>query len=110
MPAITTTSPGRAALKASRMAAGLPVEAPKPPTVDVTLNLVGTATTDAEVSSYMAALQKSPLLTGVMLLYSEEFSKNKGDAPVRRFNLEMHINPDADLRGNVAVVEAAPKN
>jgi hypothetical protein len=93
--------------KARRAEQGLP--AAKAPTMDVTVDLVGTAATDADVSAYMAALQKSPLLTGVTLLYSEEFRKNKEDPALRRFNFEMHINPEAGLRvGGVAT--ALPKN
>jgi Tfp pilus assembly protein PilN len=82
----------------------------KPPAVDVTMTLTGTAPTEAEVAAYMSALQKSPLLTGVALLYTEQYQKNKEDAPMRRFNLEMHLNPDADLRSGGTVVNAAPKN
>jgi Tfp pilus assembly protein PilN len=81
----------------------------KAPAVDVTINLVGTAPTDAEVAAYMSALQKSPLLTGVSLLFSEDFAKNKDDKPLRKFSVEMHIDPSADLRGGT-LVEAAPKN
>jgi Tfp pilus assembly protein PilN len=82
----------------------------KPPAVDVTMTLMGTAPTDAEVAAYMTALQKSPLLTGVALLYSEEYRKNKDDVPMRRFNVEMHLKADADTRGGGTVVNALPKN
>ena len=82
----------------------------KPPPTDVTVTLTGTAPTDADVAAYMTALQKSPLLTGVALLYSEEYRKSKEDKPMRRFNVEMHLNPDADMRREGAVANAAPKN
>jgi Tfp pilus assembly protein PilN len=95
--------------KARRAADGTPPDT-RPPALDVTLTLTGTAPTDADVAAYMTALQKSPLLAGVALLYSEEYKKNKEDAAVRRFNVEMHLNPDADLRSNGAVVSASPKN
>ena len=78
--------------------------------MDVTLTLTGTAPTDADVASYMTVLQKSPLLAGVALLYSEEYKKNKEDPVLRRFNVEMHLNPDADLRSGGSVVTASPKN
>jgi hypothetical protein len=59
----------------------------------------------------MSALQHSQLLNGVTLLFSEEMKKDKDSAPVRKFNLEFHINPDADLRGtSTPLVEASPKN
>jgi Tfp pilus assembly protein PilN len=82
----------------------------KLPSVDVSVTLTGTAPTDADVAAYMTALQKSPLLAGVALTYSEEFKKTKDDPAMRRFNVEMHINPNADLRAGGTVVTAAPKN
>jgi Tfp pilus assembly protein PilN len=96
--------------RAARAAQGLPVEAPKPPPVDVTVNLIGTAPSDAEVSAYMANLQKSSLLVGVTLLYSEEYRKTKEDAAVRRFSLDMRINPSADTNQGGTVVDAGIKN
>lgn len=92
--------------KARRLEQGLPVS--KPAAVDVTLSLTGTAPTDADVSQYMAALQKSPLLSGVTLLYSEEYKKTKDDPALRRFSFEMHVSPDADLRSG-SVVDARPE-
>jgi Tfp pilus assembly protein PilN len=94
--------------KARQKELGLPDA--KPPAVDVSLTLTGTAPTDADVSAYMSALQKSQLLTNVTLLFSEEFKKNKDENAVRRFCFEMHVNPDADLRGGGPVVDAMPKN
>jgi len=70
----------------------------------------GSAPTDADVAAYMTALQKSPLLDGVSLTYSEEFKKEKDNITMRRFNIEMRINPDADLRTGGSVVTATPKN
>jgi Tfp pilus assembly protein PilN len=92
--------------KARRAEQGMPIV--KPAAVDVTLNLMGTAPTDADVSQYMAALQKSPLLTGVTLLFSEEFKKNKEDVALRRFSFEMHVSPDADRRQS-PVADARPE-
>jgi Tfp pilus assembly protein PilN len=92
--------------KARRAEQGLP--AVKPSAVDVTMTLMGTAPTDADVSQYMAALQKSPLLTGVTLLFSEEYKKNKDDAALRRFSFDMHVSPDADLRHS-PVADARPE-
>jgi Tfp pilus assembly protein PilN len=101
--------PAQSDLDKARRAASGESFAYHPPTADVTINLTGTAPTDSEVASYMSSLQKSPLLTGVSLLFSEEYKKGKDDKSVRKFSVEMHINPDADLRGGT-LVEAAPKN
>lgn len=98
--------------RAQRVAQGLPDSAAKPPDLDVTVNLVGTAPTDKEVGEYMSALHDSPLLTDVKLLYSEEFKtgKDKDEASVRKFNVEMHINPAADLRNASPVADADLKD
>ena len=75
-------------------------EIPKPPVMDVTMILMGTAPTDSEVAAYMASLQKSDILTGVALMFSEEYRKDKEAPAVRRFSVEMHVDPNADLRGS----------
>jgi Tfp pilus assembly protein PilN len=89
--------------KARRAQEGVAPEAVKPPQVEVSIDLVGTAPTDQEVAAYMSALQKSELLSDVNLLFSEEYRRpaaaNEVVEPVRRFHVEMHINPAADLRG-----------
>jgi hypothetical protein len=74
------------------------VEVPKPPAMDVTIVLTGTAPTDADVAAYMAKLQDCPILTGVALMFSEAFKREKEAPELRKFSLEMHLNPDADLR------------
>jgi hypothetical protein len=98
--------------KARRAQEGLPPEAIKPAVVDTAFDLVGIAPTDAEVAQYMNALQKSDLLSDVNLLFSEEWvkpgeDKEKGEK-LRRFHVEMKINPNADLRG-VSVAGAGPE-
>jgi hypothetical protein len=98
--------------KNRRIAEGLPLETPKPPVLEVSVDLVATAPTDAEVATYMSALQKSNLLMGVNLLFSEEFRKvARQDAPpeiMRKFHVEMKIDPKADLRPGGATADAAP--
>jgi Tfp pilus assembly protein PilN len=92
--------------KARRAEQGVPVI--KPANVDVLMTLTGTAPSDADVSQYMTSLQKSPLVTGVTLLFSEEFQKIKEDPVLRRFSFEMHVSPDAELRAG-SVVDARPE-
>ena len=79
----------------------------KPVKMDVILTLMGTALTNADVSAYMSALQKSPLLTDVVFQFSEEFRKTKDDPVLRRFSFEMHLNPDGDPKAE-SVVTAVP--
>lgn len=65
-----------------------------PPIVEVMVT--GMAPTDGHVATFIESLGKSRLLSDVNLMYSEEFKHN--DTPLRRFKVEMKINPSADLR------------
>jgi hypothetical protein len=87
--------------KAKRQQEGLPPEAAKPPVREVTVNLISVAQSDADVAKYIAALSKSPLLSDVNLLFSEEFKvgvKENEKKSIRKFHVEMRIAPHADLR------------
>jgi Tfp pilus assembly protein PilN len=97
--------------KAKRQAEGLPPEAVKPPQVEVSLDLYATAPTDSEVAAYMTALKKSNLLVDVNLLYSEEYKRAGDDKadPVRKFHVEMKLDPAADLRGTGTMASAVPE-
>ncbi len=71
------------------------------PQLEVSLDVMGLAPSDGQVAAYIAALSKSPLLSDVNMLFSEECKKGTGDAVtvVRKFRVEMKVNPQADLRG-----------
>jgi Tfp pilus assembly protein PilN len=100
--------------KAKRQQDGLPPEPEKPPEFEFTLNLIGTAPADGQVAAYISALGKSKLLSDVNLLFSEEYKRGEGDAKevLRRFHVEMKINPAADLRrvGEATLTAADPVN
>ncbi len=66
-----------------------------PPEREVTIELTGVAQTDGHLANFIAALGKSPMLTDVNLIYTEE-AKIK-DRIMRKFNLEMKINQNANL-------------
>ncbi|MGN6367224.1 MAG: PilN domain-containing protein [Phycisphaerae bacterium] len=98
--------------KKKREAAHLPPEPEKPPEVQVNIDIVGTASNDSQVTQYVSALNKSNLLSDVNLLFAEEAKKdNTEDSEViRKFHVEMKINPKADLRqmtGSDALSSAA---
>jgi hypothetical protein len=86
--------------KAKRAQEGLPPETPKPPVREVTVDVTSMALTDADVAKYVAALNKCPLFQDVNLLFSEEFKvgQDKAARNIRRFHVEMKIDPKADLR------------
>ncbi len=70
-----------------------PLEVPR---YDVTLTLIGVAPTDIQVAQYMAALARCQMLDDINLVYSEESRSN--DLAMRKFRIDMRINPDADVR------------
>jgi Tfp pilus assembly protein PilN len=100
--------------KTKRQQDGLPPEPEKPPEFEFTLDLIGTAPADGQVAAYISALGKSKLLTDVNLLFSEEFKRGQGDNAevVRKFHVEMKINPTADLRrvDELPLTSATPVN
>lgn len=70
-----------------------PIEVPR---YEVTLTLIGVAPTDIQVAQYMAALARCQLLDDINLVYSEE--SRMTDLSMRRFRIDMLINPVADVR------------
>jgi Tfp pilus assembly protein PilN len=101
--------------KQRRKDANLPPDPEKPPEIEVKIDVVGTAVNDSQVTQYVSALNKSNLLSDVNLLFAEESKKDKGDDSevIRKFHVEMKINPKADLRqisGGSALSSATDSN
>ena len=78
---------------------------------DVFMKVTGTAYNDGQVSQYIARLTRSKLLKDVNLSVTEEYVL--GDDKLRKFQIEMMLDPDADLTnigkseggGNVSIDE-----
>jgi hypothetical protein len=75
---------------------------------DVYMKVVGTAYNDGQVAQYITRLNKSKLLKDVNLAVTDEFVM--GDDKLRKFQIEMMLDPDADLTNigkgaNVSVEE-----
>jgi Tfp pilus assembly protein PilN len=62
---------------------------------DVSIKLTGVADTDVQVSTFISQLSHCKLLKDVNLLISDEYSI--GEQKLRRFQLEMNLNPSADV-------------
>ena len=70
----------------------------QPRVYDVSIKATGVAQTDAQVADFISKLNRSPLLKDVNLLYTDEYQPNQKDGPkLRKFQLEMSINPDAKI-------------
>jgi Tfp pilus assembly protein PilN len=95
----------KAALEAKQRGAGTP-ETPK---LDVYLKITGVAENDVQVSDFIAKLNQSRLFREVNLVVSEVFLQDK-TSDLRKFQIEMMLNPDAEVRevsadGKTAAVE-----
>ncbi|MBY0308501.1 MAG: PilN domain-containing protein [Phycisphaerales bacterium] len=67
---------------------------PKPPRLEFSLKIEGSALSDTEVADYQAALKQCPLLDRVDLVSTEETIM--GDSAMRKFRLEAAIRQEAD--------------
>ncbi|HEX8915252.1 MAG TPA: PilN domain-containing protein [Humisphaera sp.] len=103
-PQVTPAATGATAFDQKRAAAEAAKKPPEPPKFDVVVKLTGVCESEGQVSEYMAKLNRSPLLKDVRLVQSEAFSKDKekGSAALRKFQLEMRVNPQADVRQDAA--------
>lgn len=71
-----------------------PAEVQIAPT-ELTVDMVGVAPTDVEVSDFMLALGNHPLFRDVNLQFSEEVKID--EQPMRKFRVELKVNQEADL-------------
>jgi Tfp pilus assembly protein PilN len=68
---------------------------------EVTLKATGVAENDVQVSQFIRKLNKSTLLKDVNLLFTDEFAPGQKDGPrLRKFQLELKLNPDAKVDPN----------
>ena len=63
---------------------------------DVYLKLTGVADTDVQVAEFMAKLNGATLVKDVNLVVSDVFKQ--GDREMRRFQIEMMLNPNAEVK------------
>jgi len=72
--------------------------APQAKLYDVTVKVTGICDNDIQVSQFIEKLNKSKLVRDVNLLISDEF--NVANAKMRKFQLEMMIDPAAEVQPN----------
>jgi hypothetical protein len=80
----------------TREEAGEAINRVEPPRYRVSVNMVGVAPTDLEVSSYMSQLNSHELLRDLTLVYSEQ--REIEGRTMRQFRISMTLAPDADVR------------
>lgn len=72
---------------------------PQPRQYDVSLKLTGMADNDQQVAAFMKALAASSLLRDVNLVVSDEYQPVPTEPKIRKFQIEMTLNPDAEVKG-----------
>ncbi len=110
VPTGTAFEQKRAALEAKQKGA---TAAPETPKLDVFLKIPGVAENDVQVSDFISKLNQSRLFRDVNLVVSEVYVQDK-TSDLRKFQIEMMLNPDAEVRevsadGKTAAVEVDRK-
>ena len=78
-----------------------------PPKYDVLVRLTGVADNDVQVGEFISKLTKSSLLKDVNLVISDTMSREKEKSSLRRFQLEMMLNPTADVGDSPVALKVA---
>jgi Tfp pilus assembly protein PilN len=68
-----------------------------PKLYDVTIQISGVAQTDVQVAQFISKLNQSSVLLDVNLIVSEEHKGDKSEDPLRKFELEAKLNPNAEV-------------
>lgn len=98
--------PGATAFEQKKAALESKANATDTQPVDVFLKLTGVADNDVQVAQFISRLNTSKLLTDVNLVISDVYHQDK--ATLRRFQIEMKLNPDAEVRDGPVSAKAAP--
>jgi hypothetical protein len=65
---------------------------------EITMRITGIAATDVQVAQFMNQLARSKLLRDVNMVVSDEFQPSAKDEKLRKFVIEMTLNPDAEVK------------
>jgi Tfp pilus assembly protein PilN len=110
--AATAFDQKKAALEAKHKAeaAGVAADAPR---FDVHIKLSGLADTDVQVAQFLSKLSVSPLFKDVNMVVSEIYhtasdrGNNGKNDTLRRFQIEMMLNPDAEVKDGPRATKTA---
>ena len=100
--AASTAKPTAAQRSKKKAAEAVPAKeaAQQAPQVDVYIKLTGVADTDVQVAEFMTKLTRCELLRDVNLVISDVLKQ--GDRTMRRFQIEMTLNPAAEVKDEPA--------
>jgi hypothetical protein len=72
---------------------------PEAPTIDVYIKVSGLAATDVQVAQFISKLSRCKIFKDVNLVITDTFQPDeKGDAAMRKFQIDMSLNPEADIQ------------
>ena len=75
----------------------LNIPTPQAKQYDVTMRINGIATTDNLVGDFIGSLSKSKMFNDVNLLFTEEFKVANEDEKMRKFQIELKLDPRAQV-------------
>jgi Tfp pilus assembly protein PilN len=70
---------------------------PEAKSYEVTIKVTGVAQTDVQVAQFLSKLSRSRILRDVNLVITDEFKQAGGEEKLRRFQIDMMLNPDATV-------------
>jgi len=71
---------------------------------DVNMKITGVAPNDGQVAQFIAKLDRSTMFQDVNLVFTDEFKESERDVKLRKFQIEMTLNPAAKIEpGTVPV-------
>ena len=71
--------------------------ASQPRVYDVVMRLTGVAPNDGQVSKFITKLNTCPMFKDVNLVFTDEFVAGDKEAKLRKFAIEMNLNPNAPM-------------
>ena len=101
----STPPPAQGSGQGAAQAAGADAKKAQAPAVDVKIRLTGIADNDVQVALFISKLNRSNLFKDVNLLISDSFQQEK--QTLRRFQIEMVLNPEAEIRDTPAAPKSA---
>ena len=64
---------------------------------DVTMKITGVAPNDVQVAQFIAKLNRSTMFRDVNLVFTDEFKDGERDVKLRKFQIELTLNPAAKI-------------
>jgi Tfp pilus assembly protein PilN len=64
---------------------------------DVTMKITGVAPNDGQVAQFIAKLDRSTMFEDVNLVFTDEYKESDRDTKLRKFQIEMTLNPAAKI-------------